>query len=168
MIGVLLAFAITVSQLWYGVIPSELSAKAFASIAWPYAILIVFLVVASTIRAPIALDSRRAARIESLRKSARKRNISPKAPRLDHVKNLLSEFDDKERSFIKWLLNQGETHYPNLDRSGIPGEIFRPLLVKGRRSGLIQEREAHGGERHGMYYKINPIFEEALFLILAD
>jgi hypothetical protein len=65
-IGALLAFGIFVCQLMFGLIPSHLTGANFWSIAWPYGVLLLVLVLWATVQAPVQLDRASKDRIKSL------------------------------------------------------------------------------------------------------
>ena len=59
MIGVLLAFAIVLLQIHYGLIPKTLTVQAVLSVGWPYAVLLFILIVIPLARTPFILDEKR-------------------------------------------------------------------------------------------------------------
>jgi hypothetical protein len=66
-IGVILAFAILLLQIHYGVIPKTLTFQAVMSLVWPYGILLLGLIAVSAMRIPVLLDRKRQQEVESVR-----------------------------------------------------------------------------------------------------
>lgn len=59
MIGAILAMAILLLQIHYGVIPHALTRQAILSFAWPYLVLLVLLALISAVKTPLTLDQAR-------------------------------------------------------------------------------------------------------------
>lgn len=74
MIGVILAFAIVLLQIHYGLIPKTLTVQAVLSVAWPYAVLLFILIIIPVVRTPVILDRRRQQETEVI--ASEKENLS--------------------------------------------------------------------------------------------
>jgi hypothetical protein len=64
-LGALLAFAILLLQLKLGVVPHALARQAWASILWPYILLVAAVILASCLRTPVLVDRKRVEEISA-------------------------------------------------------------------------------------------------------
>jgi hypothetical protein len=176
-IGLLLAVAILVLQLHWHLIPSQLSLRAYESILWPYAIVLVVLSMLCAIRAPVGLDREREMvdgrlqeKITELEvEQSRLRAVAyPEVPaeELDRrrtVREILSTFNfSKEvKAALRRTLNFGGAIQPSTTGLGMMGSrVVSDLLSRGISSGLIVN--------DGGVFRIRPELQATLRFVLDN
>lgn len=102
-IGVILAFLITLLQIHFGVIPRALTAKALMSVGWPYAALALFFFALSTVRTPMLLDRKREKEIEEQRESQTS-EIEKSRTQIASLQGILKRDEERQsKKFSFWL-----------------------------------------------------------------
>ena len=88
--------------------------------------------------------------------------------KLAHVRNLLTDFSDDERGFIRWLLHNGETAREKLAASGVPQPSVWSAEGKGIKNELLRARLVRTPASAQHFLSVNPSYTEALRDILFD
>jgi len=118
MIGVLLAFAILLCQIHFGVIPKDLTARNFVSIALPYAVLLGVVVILAIVNAPVKLDATRENECSGLRKQVVKLTPPKRTPeqeqKYSEVKTALDEIGPNAIPVLRHLEIHGSLKFDGL------------------------------------------------------
>jgi signal transduction histidine kinase len=184
-IGALLAFAILILQIYFHLIPSQLTVAGFESLAWPYLLLVCVLVVLAFVNAPVKLDSVRASdvvgrdlTIRNLEKEIG--TLSSKAQRspseqhyYEQAKAALEDLDTTAGIVLRHLKKHGQLifrqygPFPPLP-AGMNAEETRSWLDRCVARDLAtrnHDRKETGGIRHSVEeitYQIAPGMKAAL------
>jgi hypothetical protein len=190
-IGFLLAVAILVLQLHFGVIQKSLAGLAIMSIAWPYLLLALVLTIAAMATAPVHLDNQRISQIKDVSGDKEKADArfsallaenealkqQPRRSRsqqiaYDQAKKELANCGEAGRKFIGALVHRDEVEH---------GELYRILNVNGmsdadwnatvtwfrQTPGLVMDIPPTPFKPH-QYWRVNPHYREALVELLLE
>lgn len=133
-IGALLVISIMILQIHYGVIPRTLTMQAFASIGWPYAIVVFALCVLSAGRVPAQIDAVSQEEISRINKEL----TLPDNALAIHVSDLLAQVDDNAKKVLKFVLFHDEVSQRNIKIKGVSYQEIDSACRQCRDLGLLK------------------------------
>jgi hypothetical protein len=176
-VGAVITIAILVFQLHYGIIPPSATMASLKSIALPYAVLVLLLVLLSTLTAGVKLDNERIQQLSAFKQARQAAEaelerlhsesvgpiVSPiERIRRESVKHQIDEYSEDEKSVLRYLLQNGQMEPIRLAPScGLAPEIVSSAIAKATAHHLVVTlRAPRQGYPHEL--AINSELSEAL------